>query len=172
MTKTVQHALVLAALLSFSGTASAQWVAGVGYVDLSEDIFDDNLRLGGIYGSIGYEWELESNVKIVPELRVATGVADDFLQAFGTDFELDYFVAFGVRAQYEFDSGFYAYAVPSYGRVKLTADFGPSQITEGESEFGFGAGAGYRFSDKVAAEISLEDFDGTDALSLGFRFAF
>ena len=64
------------------------------------------------------------------------------------------------------------YAAPSYARAEVTASSGGISVSDDDWEFGFGGGAGYKFSDTVWGEISYETFDGTDVLSVGFKVGF
>ena len=86
--------------------------------------------------------------------------------------ELDSFLAFSLRGQYDFQSGLYLYAAPSYARAEFTASAGGVSVSEDDWEFGIGGGAGYKFTDQFWGEVSYESYDGTDAFSLGFKVAF
>ncbi|MEM6514005.1 MAG: outer membrane beta-barrel protein [Pseudomonadota bacterium] len=149
---------------------SAQWVAGGGYVNLSDESEFFDVSVGGIYASLGYLVESESGLTFLPEMRLGTGVADDTI--LGVDIELDSFFAFSVRGQFEFDSSFYVYAAPSYARVELTASAAGMSESEDDWEFGVGGGVGYKFSDKAWGELSYETYDGTDVFSIGFKVPF
>ncbi len=162
--------LIGLAFLIASVPASAQWVAGGGYVNLSDedDFFD--VSLGGIYGSLGYLMAQDGGFSFMPELRVGVGISDDTISGF--DIELDSFIALSVRGQYDIDSNFYVYAAPSYARVELTASAFGMSASEDDWEFGVGGGFGYKFSEKGWLELSYETYDGTDAFSVGFRGVF
>ena len=162
--------LLILGVLVFSVPASAQWVAGGGYLNLSDDEDGVDVSLGGIYGSLGYLIEGEGNFNFLPEIRLGVGISDDTV--FGIDIELDTFFALSLRGQYDFESGLYLYAAPSYGRAEFTASAGGVSVSDDDWEFGFGGGAGYKFSDTVWGEISYETFDGTDVFSLGFKVGF
>lgn len=166
----MKNSLIALALLLFSLPASAQWVAGGGYINLSDDEDGVDVSLGGIYGSIGYVIEGEGEFYFLPEVRLGLGISDDTV--FGVDVELDSFLAFSVRGQYDFESGLYLYAAPSYARAEFTASAGGLSVSDDDWEFGFGGGAGYKFSDTVWGEASYETFDGTDVFSLGIKVGF
>ncbi|WP_405226019.1 outer membrane beta-barrel protein [Lentisalinibacter sediminis] len=163
--------LILAiALLTVSVPASAQWVAGGGYVNLSDEEDGLEVDLGAIYGSIGYLIEGEGNFSFLPELRLGFGIADDTV--LGVDVEVDNFLALSVRGQYTFESGLYLFANPSYARLEVTASAGGFSVSEDDWEFGVGGGAGYKFTQQFWGELAYETYDGTDAWGIGFKYAF
>ncbi len=162
--------LLATIILFFSIPASAQWVAGGGYINLSDSEDGVSVDLGGIYGSLAYVIEAEGNLTFMPELRLGLGVSDDTIS--GVKVELDNFFAFSVRGQFDFDSGVYLYAAPSYARAELTASAFGLSVSDDDWEFGFGGGFGYKFSEQTWGELSYETFDGTDVLSIGLRYAF
>ncbi len=166
----MKRLLTAMAFLAFSIPASAQWVAGGGYVNLSDDDDGIDVDVGAIYGSLGYLIEGEGNFSFLPEIRLGIGISDDTV--FGVDVELDSFFALSVRGQYDFDSGLYLFAAPSYARAEFTASSGGISASEDDWEFGIGGGAGYRFQDNFWGEVGYETYDGTDALSIGFKYAF
>ena len=158
------------ALFAVSLPASAQWVVGGGYVNLSDEEGDIDVSLGAVYGSAGYLIEGEGNFSFLPEVRVGFGIADDTV--LGVDVEIDNFLALSVRGQYTFDSGFYLFAAPSYARLELTASAGGISVSEDDWEFGVGGGAGYKFTEQLWGELGYETYDGTDAWGIGFKYAF
>ncbi len=159
-----QLVAILLAGASFSSLAN--WVGGVSYTSLSEE----DIKFGAITGSIAYKIDSDNALSIMPELRYGIGIKDDSI--YGFDVELDRFIALSVRGEYEFDSGLYLYAAPSYGNVKLTASMYGESVSDDEWEFGYGAGIGYQFNESIAAELSFEDYDGTDVISVGIKFDF
>tara|TARA_R110000744_G_scaffold78514_4_gene154629 strand:+ start:10643 stop:11137 length:495 start_codon:yes stop_codon:yes gene_type:complete len=162
-----KKSLIAFSLLALPLTASANWSAGAGYANLS----DDDLSLGVIYGAVTYEFAQEgSKFSLVPELRLGTGISDDKIS--GVKLEVESFTALSVRGQYNFDNGFYAYAVPSYANLDFKASFNGASISDDEWEFGFGAGVGKKLNEKTSVEASFENFDGTDVFSVGFKYAF
>lgn len=166
----MKNFLIALSFLFISIPASAQWVAGGGYLNVSDDDGGVDVSLGGLYGSVGYVIESEGNFYFLPEVRLGVGISDDTV--FGVDVELDTFFALSVRGQYDFDSGLYLYAAPSYARAEFTASSGGVSVSDDDWEFGIGGGAGYKFSDTVWGELSYETFDGTDIVSLGLKFGF
>ena len=68
--------------LSLTATASDSqstnnWVGGVGFVNLSDDLGDFSISLNGIGGSLGYKIESGDNFSLIPEVRIAFGVGGD-----------------------------------------------------------------------------------------------
>lgn len=151
-----------------SAQASAQWVAGGGYINLSEDDLD--VSVGGVFASLGYQIDAEGNFTFIPELRIGVGVSDDTVE--GITVELSTFFALSMRGQYEFDSGLYLYAAPSFAQAEFDFSGFLGSGSEDESEAGIGGGVGYKFSETAWGELSYEAFDGIDALSIGFKVAF
>ncbi|MEL7312861.1 MAG: outer membrane beta-barrel protein [Pseudomonadota bacterium] len=160
--------IAMLVLCTLSTPGVAQWVAGGGYINLSEDDLD--VSVGGVYGSIAYQIEAEGNFMFLPELRIGVGVGDDTVD--GITVELSTFLALSLRGQYEFDSGLYLYAAPSYAQAEFDFSGFFGSGSEDESEVGIGGGAGYKFSDNAWGELSYEVFDGIDAVSFGFKYAF
>jgi len=162
-----KKSLIALSLLALPFTASANWSAGAGYANLS----DDSLDLGVVYGALSYEVVEEgSKFSLIPELRLGTGISDDKMD--GVKLEVERFTALSVRGQYNYDNGFYAYVMPSYANLDLKASFRGTSVSDDEWEFGFGAGVGKKLNEKISVEASFENYDGTDVLSVGFKYAF
>jgi len=159
-------------LLSLSLTASANWQVGGGFANLSNDIGDgDGLSLNVLYGSASYK--IESSYKdfsFVPELRIGTGVGDDSIN--GVKFKIKRFIALSVRGQYEFSNGAYVYVMPSYANLDIKASSHGESFSDDNWEFGIGTGVGYSLNKKVSIEASYENYDDTNLLSVGFKYAF
>lgn len=165
--------------LSLTATASDSqstnnWVGGVGFINLSDDYGDLSISLNGIVGSLGYKIESGDNFSLIPEVRISFGVGSDSVSYFGykADVELDSFLTLSMRGQYQLDNGVYLFAAPSYANAKVTASIGDYSETDDEWEFGVGGGIGYNFGATTSAELSYEQYDGTDALTLGLKFDF
>ncbi|MGL4939209.1 outer membrane protein [Shewanella sp.] len=154
------------------------WVAGVSYMNLSDESDGVDISVGGVAGSLGYQFKSGENFYLVPEVRLGTGVGSDSFSLSGIDVEveLDTFIALSLRGQFEFDNGVYLYAAPTYANAEFTAKasyFGQTaSSTEDSWEFGVGGGVGYRFSQVTSAELSYEQFDGIDVFSVGLKFNF
>jgi hypothetical protein len=162
-----KKSLIALSLLALPLTASANWSAGGGYANLS----DEDLSLGVIYGSIAYEFAQEgSKFSFMPELRLGTGISDDNMDGF--KLEVERFTALSVRGQYNFDNGFYAYAMPSYANLDVKASYRGASYSDDEWELGFGAGVGKKLNDKTSVEASFENYDGLDVFTVGFKYSF
>ena len=162
-----KKSLIALSLLALPLTAAANWSAGAGYANIS----DDDLSLGVIYGAVAYEFAKEgSKLSLVPELRLGTGISDDNIS--GAKLEVESFTALSVRGQYNYDNGFYAYVMPSYANLDVKASFRGASFSDDEWNFGFGAGVGKKLNDKTSVEASFENYDGTDVITVGFKYAF
>ncbi|WP_191321822.1 outer membrane beta-barrel protein [Colwellia sp. C1TZA3] len=162
-----KKSLIVLSLLVLPLTASANGSAGAGYVNLSLE----NLSLGAIYGAVAYEFVAEdSQFSLVPELRLGTGISDD--KTGSIKVEVERFMAFSVRGQYNYNNGFYVYVMPSYANLDLKASFRGTSASDDEWEFGFGAGVGKKLNEKISVEASFENHDGTDVITVGFKYAF
>lgn len=176
-------------LLSLSITASADWQSGAGFSNLSDSTDDDKLPLNIIYGSIAYKIENpDKNYFFMPDFRIGTGISDDSLtdtwsyqEGYNGNmrvvsneikFEIKRFIALSLRGQYEFSNGAYVYVMPSYANLKGTVSYSGESGSGDSWEFGIGAGVGYQLNKKVIVEASYENYDDTDLLSVGFKYAF
>jgi len=180
-----KKSLLALSLLTLSLTASANWSAGAGYANLSDNNDGDDISLGVIYGSVAYEFAQEgSKLSFMPELRLGTGVSDDNVslhleegefaipERINFKVEVERFTAFSVRAQYNYDNGVYLYVMPSYANLDVKVSSLAGSDSNDSWEFGLGGGVGKKFNDKVSVEASYESYDGTDVLTLGFKYAF
>lgn len=166
-----KKALLAAAILGTSLSASANWKLGVGYGNISDSEDGIDLSLGGLMVSAGYQFDLTESVSLTPQLRYGLGIQDD--EVSGVDIELDNFYALSLKASTTLGEKAYAYVVPSYGKLELTGSAGGYSVSaDSDWEFGFGAGVGYNVSENTSIEVSYESFDGADLIGLGARFTF
>lgn len=166
-----KKSLIAFSLLALPLTASANWSAGAGYANLS----DEDLSLGVIYGTVAYEFaEKGSKFSFMPELRLGTGISDDKLTGVGgaAKVEVKRFTALSVRGQYNYSNGFYAYVMPSYANLDMKVSTSFGSASDDAWELGYGAGFGKKFNAKTSVEASYENYDGTDMLTVGFKYAF
>ena len=56
-----KKAMLSAALLSVSLSASANWVLGVGYGNISDSEGDIDISLGGVIASAGYQYQINEH---------------------------------------------------------------------------------------------------------------
>lgn len=162
-----KKSLIALSLLTLPLTASANWSAGGGYANLSEE----DLSFGMLYGAIAYEFVQEGGkFSFMPELRLGTGVSDD--EMFGVNVEVSRFTALSVRGQYKFGNGFYAFVAPSYGNLDIKVSSAYRSASADDWEFGYGAGVGKKLNEKGSVEASFESYDGADVISVGFKYAF
>jgi opacity protein-like surface antigen len=86
--------------------------------------------------------------------------------------EIERFIALSLRGQYNFSNGAYVYVVPSYANLKSKVNYAGESDSDDSWEFGVGAGVGYQLNKKISVEASYENYDETDLLSVGFKYAF
>lgn len=171
-------AISSSSIMAVESEPTNNWVAGISYMNLSDDSDGIDTSVGGITGSVGYKFKSGEIFYLIPEARVGIGVGSDSVSISGIDIdvELDRFLAFSLRGQFEFDNGIYLYVAPAYANAEYTATASYMGYTESASddswEFGVGGGVGYQFNKKVAAELRYEQFDGVDVLSFGVNFRF
>ncbi len=167
----LKKSLIALSLMVLPLTASANWSAGAGYANLSDSDDGESISLGVIYGAVAYEFAQEgSKFSFMPELRLGTGVSDD--KFYGAKIEVERFTALSVRGQYNYDNGVYLYVMPSYANLDMKASFRGESYSNDSWEFGFGGGIGKNITDKASIEASYESYDGTDVLTVGFKYAF
>jgi hypothetical protein len=147
-------------------TASANWTAGGGYAKVSAD----DISLGAIYGSIAYTYKATNNFFIVPELRLGTGVSDDTI--YDVKVEIESFTTLSVRGQYDYASGAYLFAMPSYANLDVKASYQGLSETEDDWELGYGIGAGFKISNEASIEASFEKYDDVDVATIGLKYTF
>jgi hypothetical protein len=180
-----KKSLVALTLLTLPLTAFADWSAGAGYANISDTEDGVDLSLGAIFGSVAYEFSQENSpFSFVSELRLGTGVSDDeaslrlgegefaIPESINFKVEVDRFTTLSVRAQYNYDNGVYLYVMPSYANLDVTVSSMAGSYSDGSWEFGFGGGVGKKISDKTSIEASYESYDGTDFITVGFKYAF
>ena len=167
--KTALKTLSLSLLLSASMTANAGWTVSGGYGSFNQDIDTTDVTLAAVYASVGYAYE-SGDVTFMPELRAGVGVEDDML--YGVNVELDNLVVASVRAQYNINDSFGVFIQPSYGRLESTARLGGQSVSDDAWETGLGGGALFSVGANTSIEAVYESFDGTDVLSVGFRYSF
>lgn len=166
-----KKAILAAAILGTSLSASANWELGVGYGNISDSEDGVDLSLGGLMVSAGYQYNVSDSVTLTPQVRYGIGIQDDEIS--GIDIELDNFYALSLKASTSLGEKAYAYVVPSYGKLELTGSAGGYSISaDSDWEFGFGAGVGYSLSENASIEVSYESFDGSDVIGLGAQFTF
>ncbi|REL36499.1 outer membrane beta-barrel protein [Thalassotalea euphylliae] len=166
---------IAALALSLSFTASANWGISTGFANFSADAVGEDLSFDVVYGSLTYEYKFDdSQFSLVPELRAGIGISDDAVDTnIGRIFvELDTFYALSFKGQYSFNESAYVFALPSYANVKSTATVDSTSVSDDEWEFGYGIGAGYALNDKAKVELSFEQYDDTDVLSVSLQMKF
>ncbi len=160
--------ILLIAFMPFA--ANAEWVAGAGFYNLSDDEGGVDISLNAVTGSIGYRIENDnSNFSFMPELRAGIGIGDDTV--FGVDVELDRVLVFSLRGQFDFENGAYFFAAPAYANIEVKASAAGFSVSEDDSQAGIGAGVGFRFNERNFAEVSYETYDGTDVIGIAWKIS-
>ncbi len=174
------------ALLACSTFASADWVGSVNYSNFDGQAFQgQDVDLGTVGISVGYRFDITDRFKLLPELRVGFGVNDDstagFVGADSVEFKLDDYVGVALRGEYAVTDDVYVFAVLSNQNIGITIEeivFEGESLTNvsapvlSETEFGAGGGVGWQINEHNAVELSYEDLDDTDLITLGYRFKF
>ena len=158
------------ALLACSTFANADWVGSVNYNYFSDGIGSEDVDLGAIGITAGYRFDISDNFRLVPELRIGTGFGDDSI-APNVDIEIDDYFGAALRGEYVASEDVYLFAVISNQNIGFSVD-GVINASDSETEFGYGAGAGWQINEHNAVEISYEDIDDVDLITVGYRFSF
>ncbi len=162
-------------LLASAGASFGQFVAGFGYAGIDADTqsagLPDDVTLGVLYASFGYEIKpaQNDNVRIVPELRVGTGVSDDTI--LGADISVETFVSVSLRAELHQEST-YVFVNPTFTSIDFEASGPGGTASATGEEFGVGVGVGYNFTETASAELYAEFYDGVTFYGVGGRFRF
>jgi len=159
-----------AALLLLVSGANADVTGSVSYSHLSISDGGLDVDVGAIVGSVGYQFEVGDNFFLVPEVRVGFGIVDDTVM--GVKVDLDRLWGIANRFQYDFDGGAYLFGVLSYVNYKFKARGPGGSASDDTWETGFGAGAGYMFTDLIGGEVSYESVDSEDLWTFGLRLRF
>ena len=160
--------------------ASAQFIGGLGYSNLSLDEGPDDYNLGIAYASLGYEMSTGSGFTIVPEVRLGTGVSDDKIRNVATvnfnsidaDYSVNTYASLLLNTKLEFGRSFYGIANLHYTYLEREATAVGISFETDEWLFGVGAGLGYQFSDAAALEFNAEFLDGAEFLGGSLKFKF
>lgn len=179
--------LLVCGLLSVSGVASAQWIAGVGYFDLTADI--DGYEVSpDVFGfSLGYEFETTlPDLTIIPSMSLYMDADDDIVDVTTpaparVRVETSFGMGFNVRFQWDGDSGLYFYLSPSLSRFDIDGRepirvnnevIGRAIINDDEWYVGGELGIGYNATDALSFEFSFAEYGDADMLGLNFRYGF
>jgi|GEM_PF-3124256 len=179
--------VLICGLLSLSNIAVGQWIAGIGYFDLTADI--DGYEVSpDVYGfNLGYQIETGlPDFTIVPGMSLYMDADDDFVDVTSPGparvrVETNFGMGFNVRFQWDGDSGLYFYLAPSLSRFDIDGRepiivndvvIGTAKINDDDWYAGGGLGVGYNATDRISFEFSFEEYGDADILGLNFRYAF
>ena len=112
MKKIIITTILASSALTVTATENDQsdgWVGGINYMSASVDSDVVDITLGAVVGSIGYKIKIGNVFYLVPEFRAGMGISDDSVnyQGVSVKFELDRFMAFSLRGQFELSNGMY-----------------------------------------------------------------
>ncbi|BDY06410.1 outer membrane beta-barrel protein [Ferrimonas sp. YFM] len=159
----------LAALVaSLPMAASANWVGGVDYAQLSDDTSD--LEVGSLVFNAGYQFDQQNGFVLTPSFHLGFGVNDDSIGPI--DIKVKSLYGAEVRGQFNFEQGAYAYLAPRYTNFDIEAEFAGNTASNDEWQFGAALGLGYQFTDTLGAELAYTSYEDADQWSLGLRFNF
>ncbi len=100
--------------------------------------------------SVGYRFNADENFSVIPMVRYSAGIGDDNVDfaGLGIDFKLDRFFALSIRGEYEFESGLFLYAQPTYANTKVTGkvEVEGSTVDASSDDWDFGGGGRGRLS--------------------------
>lgn len=162
-------------LLASAGASFGQFVAGFGYggIELNpQPVLPDDISLGVLYGSLGYEITPTGNesFKLVPEIRVGTGVSGDTIIGV-VDIEVEHVISASLRAEFHQQNAYF-FLNPAFTSIKYKASALGVSLSDTVEEFGVGVGLGYHFTESASAELHLEFYDDVTVYGIGARFRF
>ena len=173
-----------------------EWIGGVGYLNLADELDGESINLGAIVGSLGYKINIHDNFYLIPEVRVGVGIGNDSLyDSYSNDYykaestievEIDSLVALSVRGQFKFKSGIFLYVAPTYSRgsFSIKTTYKDQYVDEDEpyieiyndndslDDFTVKAGTGFYLSELTSAELSYEKFEGSEVTTLSIKYNF
>lgn len=179
--------LLICGLLAAPSLATAQWIGGVGYFDLTADI--DGIEVSpDVYGfSVGYEFETTlPDLTIIPGASLYMDADDDIVNVTNPGparvrVETNFGMGFNVRFQWQGDSGLYFFVAPSFtrfdidGRAPVIVNdevIGKAKVNDDDWLVGGGLGIGFNATDRISAEFSFEEYGDADVLGLALKYKF
>ncbi len=183
MKKRITSALALIVCSTF---ASADWVGSVNYSHFSDKLGStQSLDLAGLGATFGYRFDISDKIRVIPEARLGFGLGGDTVTTnaaanIRSEFEINDYVGVAVRGEYALYQDFYAFGVLSYQNIEVKVDAvrvngepAPfDSLSVSQTDVGIGIGAGWQINEINALEASYENIDGTDIVTVGYRFRF
>ncbi|WP_133405581.1 outer membrane protein [Parashewanella tropica] len=191
--------LIGLALMGLSSSCFANVVIGAGYLNINnakaiKALDNDKITRGGGNGdvnlgaiafNVGYQFKLNQNFSVTPELQASVGVGDDkFSYVDAKDatkkgtakVKMDSYFAFNVRGAYNFTPQFSVFIMPSVTRVKLKAKYSDptmsGKASDSETKFGLGGGLQYMFTDNLGASFAYQKINSIKANSFKFEMRY
>ena len=170
--------LLACVLLAMPGLASAQWIGGVGYFDLTADI--DGVEVSpDIYGlNLGYKFDLGlRDFTITPSMSLYGDIDDDIVDVGSPTptrvrVETKFGMGFNARFQWEGDDRVFFFIAPSLSRFDIDGREGSVKINDDDWDVGIGAGIGYQINNQFGVELTYDEFSDSDILGLSLRYTF
>ncbi|CAM3962621.1 hypothetical protein VA7868_03080 [Vibrio aerogenes CECT 7868] len=178
--KIITAALLTAAPLMASAASSGHLVAGADYLNIQIGDGDgQTISMNVAALTVGYPMYYGKVFRLTPEVRFGQGIGSDEYNAAGTsmDFEVSSFSSFALRTEMDLTNQFYIFATPaiSYLDLKGSVNYGSGtfEASADGSDFTFGAGLGFKLTDRISTEVRYEAFDEeTDVYNIGLRMNF
>lgn len=162
--RSIAIAIVLA---TASLNALAEFNVGVSYVRADFGF----VELDTVQVNAGYGFNVAPGFVLIPEVRAGTSAGSDRVSF--VDVKMKDTFGGGLRAEYNFPSGFMVFGGPSYSRYNI--EVRSPQLGKDSSsswEWGIGAGVGYNFVKSFGVEVFYENVDSEDFYGAGLRFRF
>lgn len=171
---------VLSVVIGLVSTLSlpvfAGWTVGGGISNLSSNADGADLSINAALITVGYQYRAANSAfSFTPELRLGTGLNDERIaieDAALIKVELERLAIASLVAAYHVTDTISVFAQPSYGNMKLKANFAGESVSDDDSEFGFGVGIGIKPTAKTLIKVSFEQFDDTDVITGSWHYHF
>jgi len=145
----------------------------IGYTAVGSSESEVDLNLGGLYGAVGYDWNVSGNLAHSFEALVVVGVQNDSLfedTAFAADINLEPTIELAYRGtmQTRIQDLSYFWRV-SYARLEFEVEAFEQSASADESGAGFGLGVEWR-GVTLGYTRYFGDLEDADRINIGYRF--
>ncbi len=157
--------LIGLAIATISMSSWANLTFGAHHINYS----NDDISLNGAAGAIGLRIDINDKFYLMPELRIGSGIDEDdyYVGVNPVSLEISSYSSLRLRGQFDFHPQMFAYVTTAYTNLELTGTFAGQSHSADASEFGGGAGFGFRLTEHLALEASYEAYDEDDIISAG-----
>ena len=168
--------LPIIAILTFSLTAQADLVGGIAKTNLTTEDKALTLDIDGLTASVGYQVDFGDGWSLTPMYSINEGSESDEMVFAKINLEVESKKISSVEfvVKYEFNSGLYVLAAPSYVEMEIEIYAKRYDLTlrANAYETAIKLGGGYRFNDSVSVEYSQVTYRKTDISSIGIVYNF